>query len=185
MIAEKCLKNTDRMLRIVNEFLNYSHWKDDLWALNKKTNDVNACLCESATLTKGYAEKCKANIELHLDENISKMDFDYASILSVLENLISNAAKYSPEGEKIILSSGMVGHTVKIKVQDFGLGISEKDREKVFKPFALYSQENRAGIKGFGLGLSIAKKIIERHGGELNFESAEKKGTTFYFTLPI
>lgn len=185
VIIEKCLKNVDRMLHIVNEFLNYSHWKEGFWDLHKSKNDINACLRESAGLTKGYAEKCKVTIELHLSESIPRIDFDYDSILNVLENLISNAAKYSPEGAKIILSSEVIHHAIKIQVQDFGSGIAEKDRSKIFKPFALFSQENRAGIKGSGLGLSIAKKIIEKHGGNLNFESTENKGTTFYFTLPL
>lgn len=184
-LIERCLKNVDRMLRIVNEFLNYSHWKDGIWDLQKKKNDINDCIREGAVLAKGYVEKCKATIELQLDEKIPKFDFDYSSILNVLENLISNAAKYSPEGGKIVLSSEIQGNAAKICVQDFGSGILEKDREKIFKPFALYSQKNRAGIKGSGLGLSVAKKVVDKHGGDLNFETIENKGTTFYFTLPI
>ncbi len=184
-IVEKCLKNTERMLRIVNEFLNYSYWKDGFWTVNKKRNDINACIAESAALAKGYAEKCKILLELQLDNNIPKFDFDYENILNVLENLLSNAAKYSLEGGKVVLSSKIEDSMVKIQVQDFGVGIPEKDRDKVFKPFALYSCENRAGIKGSGLGLSVAKSIIEKHGGELKFDSSENKGTIFYFTLPL
>lgn len=185
VVIDKCLKNVDRMLRIVNEFLNYSHWKDGCWAINKKHNDINACIRESALLAKGYSDKCKVTIDLNLDENIPHNIFDYEGILSVLENLISNASKYSPEGEKIILSSEVLEDVIKIGVQDFGRGIPEKDQDKVFKPFALYNQDNRAGIKSSGLGLSIVKKIIDKHGGELNFKSVENKGTTFYFTLPL
>lgn len=185
IVIEKCLKNVDRMLLIVNEFLNYSHWKDGFWSLKTQKNDINACLRDSAALAKGYLEKCKVRIELNLDEGIPRCEFDYDAILSVLENLISNAAKYSPEGGNIILSSEVLDNYIKIKVQDFGYGIPEKHRDKVFKPFGVCNQENRAGIKSSGLGLSIVKKIIDKHGGVLNFDTAENEGTTFYFTLPI
>lgn len=184
-LIEKCLKNTDRMLSIVNEFLNYSRWEGGIWTLNKTKNNINTCIKESASLIKGYLEKCKVSIELHLDESLPENDFDYKNILSVLENLISNAAKYSPEGGKIILSSEREGNFIKIKVQDFGSGIHEKDRDKLFKPFALHNQTNRTNIKGSGLGLSIIKKIIDKHEGELNFESVVNQGTIFYFTLPL
>lgn len=184
MIIEKCLRNSERMLGTVNEFLNYSHWKDGFWTIQKKENDLNACLLESISLTKGYAEKCHVKIEAILDEKIPKCGFDYASILNVLENLISNAAKYSHDGGRVIVSSEL-SHEITVRVQDFGTGIPENAKDKVFKPFGLFSSGNKAGIKSSGLGLSIAKKIIEKHGGTLNFESVENKGTTFYFTLPL
>lgn len=185
ILIQKCLKNSERMLNIVNEFLNYSRWKNDFWILNKKNHNINACIRECVTLIYGYLEKCKVTIELNLNENIPNSDFDYSGILSVLENLISNAAKYSPEGSKIILSSEILANNIKIMVRDFGSGIPEKDQSKIFQPFTMYSQENRVGIKGTGLGLSIVKSIIDKHGGELAFESIENKGTTFYFTLPL
>lgn len=185
VLIEKCSRSTDRMLNIINEFLNYSHWKDGFWTLNKQKNDLNACLKESVDLTKGYADKCKVHLELYLNDSIPPLDFDYAAILSVLENLISNAAKYSKEEGKIILSADLEKESVTVKVQDFGVGIAEKDREKLFKPFALQNQKNKMGIKGSGLGLSIVKKIIEKHGGKLQFDSIEGQGTTFYFTLPL
>lgn len=181
--VEKCLKNNERMLHIVNEFLNYSHWKDGLWTLQKAKNNINDCIREASTLTKGYSEKCHTTIELHLDGEIPEINFDYENILNVLENLISNASKYSPEGNKIVISSSVEGDVVKVQVQDFGMGIPEKEQGKIFKPFG-YTQANRYGIKGSGLGLSVAKKIIDKHGGELDFTSVENQGTTFYFTLP-
>lgn len=184
-IIDRCSKNTDRMLKIVNEFLNFSHWKDGFWELNKSRNNINTCISESADLSKGYSLKCQTTIELNLDDSLPELEFDYSSILNVLENLISNASKYSPEGAKIIIKSERKGDVIQVHVQDFGSGISDKDKEKIFKPFALYSQKNRAGIKGSGLGLSVAKKIIEKHGGDLTFESIENKGTTFSFTLPV
>lgn len=185
IFIEKCSKNVDRMLHTVNEFLTFSHWKDGVWSLNKEVNDINECIRDSASLVRGYTEKCNVTIELSLDENIPKCSFDSNGITSVLENLISNAAKYSKENGKIILSSKLEDNFIKVEVQDFGVGITEKNQVKIFKPFALFNQKNRLGIKGSGLGLSIAKKIIDKHNGELNFRSTEGMGTTFYFTIPI
>lgn len=182
---EKCAKNSERMLRIVNEFLNYAHWKEGFWTLTKKANDINACIQETANFTKGYLEKCKVGLELQLSEGLPKVDFDYESLSNALENLISNAAKYSHEGGKIMISSEKVDNGIKVQIQDFGAGISEKDQEKLFKPFAIYSSANRVGIKGSGLGLSVTKKIIDKHGSELKFFSRVGKGTTFYFVLPF
>lgn len=184
-IIEKCLKNVHRMLGTVNEFLNYAHWKDGFWSINKTKNNLNACIQESTVLTKGYLEKCGVTTELNLDEQLPEVSFDYVSILSVLENLISNAAKYSPEGSKILIRSKVVDKNLKVSVQDFGKGIPEKERCKVFQPFGLHDQKNRSGIKSSGLGLSVVKKIIDKHGGEINYDSVENQGTTFNFTLPL
>jgi signal transduction histidine kinase len=183
-LVQRCLMNSDRMLHTVNEFLNYSHWKDGFWSLQKEKGDINRCIQEAVNLAKGYAEKCHVSLELKLDKNLPEVEFDYSNIVNVLENLISNAAKYSKEGGKIVISSHLDKSAIKVQVQDFGAGIPAKDQNKIFKPFE-YTSVNKAGIKGSGLGLSVAKKIVNKHGGELDFVSIENQGTTFYFTIPV
>jgi signal transduction histidine kinase len=185
LLIGKCSKNLDRMLNIVNQFLNYANWQDESWTLQKRKNDLNACIREGISLTKDYRDSCKVAIDLYLDKAIPFLNFNYDHILHVLENLLSNAAKYSSEGGKIVVFSEKIGNGAKVKIQDFGIGISKSDQDKLFQPFALQDQETLKKRKSAGLCLSIAKKIIEKHGGEMGVESTENKGSTFYFTLPL
>jgi len=99
--------------------------------------------------------------------------------------LIDNALKYShPKGEIKISIEEDEGELV-VKIEDNGIGISKKEQEKVFSKFFRGQEAMKIDTEGKGLGLFIAKNIIEYHGGEIGFESREDKGSLFYFTLPI
>ena len=103
----------------------------------------------------------------------------------VLDNLIANAAKFSKKSGQIIISTIKAGNSIKVLVQDFGVGIKNNDKNKIFKSFSACTSINRMGISSSGLGLSIVKKIIEKHDGTVAFDSEEGKGTCFFFTLPL
>ena len=102
----------------------------------------------------------------------------------VIENLISNAIKFSPQGGKITVSIEQADEKVKISVSDTGIGIPKKNLTHIFEKF--YRAENASSevIGGTGLGLAIVKYIIESHGGKISVESKLGKGSTFSFTLP-
>jgi len=105
----------------------------------------------------------------------------------VLTNLIGNAIKYSPQGGQVIVTlweeatAGIVG----ISVRDRGLGIPHHQQAQIFGRFMRADNARAWGISGTGLGLYICRELVERHGGQLWFESEEGGGTTFFLTLPI
>ena len=100
----------------------------------------------------------------------------------VLGNLIGNAIKFTPRGGRIALTGRREGGQVRVAVTDQGPGIPERDLEHVFEP---YWQARRTARLGAGLGLKIAKGLVEAHGGRIWAESAPGRGATFSFTLPI
>lgn len=103
----------------------------------------------------------------------------------VITNYLTNAIKYSPDSESIIVKTTIENGNIILSVQDFGLGIPEANKDKVFERFYRVQGENKETYPGLGLGLYISREIIDRQKGRVWVESQEKKGATFYFSLPI
>jgi PAS domain S-box-containing protein len=108
---------------------------------------------------------------------------DKERIRQVLINLITNAVKYSPKADKVIISCFKRGKNIEVSVRDFGIGIPKIEQKKVFNRF--YQVSNHATYPGLGLGLYISHEIIKANNGKMWVESEEGKGSTFYFSLPI
>lgn len=122
-------------------------------------------------------------IELNT-EPVGMVFADQERISQVMTNLISNAIKYAPNTEKIIVSTRRAGENVEFSVQDFGIGIPEDIKDKVFEQYYRVSGGDESTIPGLGLGLYISAQIIERSKGKIWVKSASKKGSTFSFSLP-
>lgn len=109
---------------------------------------------------------------------------DHQRIEQVLINLISNAIKYSPKANRVIVRATASKDKVKVSVQDFGIGIEQEQHDRIFSRF--YRVENLAShMSGLGIGLYISQEIIKRHGGELTVQSTVGKGSTFLFEIPL
>ena len=103
----------------------------------------------------------------------------------VLTNFITNAIKYSPAADKIMVKTVADKNNTTLRVQDFGVGLSQKDQAKVFERFYRVGGPDQATYPGLGLGLYIASEIIKRHKGRVWVESKPGKGSTFCFSLPM
>jgi signal transduction histidine kinase len=111
---------------------------------------------------------------------------DRDRIQQVLINFINNAIKYSPDKNLVkVMITESENNQVKVSIMDFGIGINKVDQEKVFERFYRVSGKNETTFSGFGIGLFIAKEIIERHDGTISVESEMGLGSTFSFTLPV
>lgn len=137
-----------------------------------------------ATTDERYDTK---DMQLDLDESLdAEINIDIQKIIRVLDNLFTNAAKYSDDGAMIKLSVVPVNGFLQVSVRDTGMGIPEEDVKNVFgRTFTVSSARTPNSATGSGLGLSIAKAIIERHGGTIDCESKLGEGTCFTFTLPV
>ena len=118
-------------------------------------------------------------------ENIPKVKVDPAHFRDVMENLVSNAVKYTKAGGKITITLDQLDTAVQVSIQDTGIGIPEDDKKKIFSKFFRSKNAVRVYTESSGLGLFIAKTYVEKWGGKLWFESTEKQGTTFYVTIPL
>jgi signal transduction histidine kinase len=104
----------------------------------------------------------------------------------ILDNLIDNAIKYSPDGGEVKVSARRDGDSVLISVSDQGIGISAANLKKLFQPFSrLETLVAGTAIQGVGLGLVVCRRLVEAHGGRIWVESELGKGSTLYFTLPL
>ncbi len=128
------------------------------------------------TNTHKIIKKGRAKIELYADKD---------RVAEVLINLILNAIKYSPNADKVIVKVAADKEQITVEVQDFGIGISKKNQNKVFERFFQMSGKKSGTFYGIGLGLDISAQIIHHHSGKIWIKSKEGKGSTFYFTLPI
>jgi signal transduction histidine kinase len=102
----------------------------------------------------------------------------------ILLNLLSNAVKFTPEGGRIEINARQVDGSVEISVSDTGIGIATEDQPKIFEEFRQVGADYAHKVEGTGLGLTLAKKFVELHGGKIWVEIEVAKGSTFSFTLP-
>ncbi len=180
---DKINTHTEKLSRLVNDLLDISRIETGKLKFKKSPFE----LCE---LLEEVVESMRValphNPIFFTCHNLFWLKGDCNHIERVLINLITNASKYSPVGSKIKVSLEKEGAKAKVSIEDFGIGISEKDRQKIFNRF-FQSKENisNTALPGLGLGLYISKEILKRHKGELRVESKSKsKGSVFSFTLP-
>ena len=127
-------------------------------------------------------------IVINYSSNLKKLitKFDNKHLSEVIDNLLSNAIKYSkPNSEIVVKISQMENKKVLTEIIDSGVGIPEAEQKKLFRYFQTASTKPTAGEKSTGLGLAIAKQLINLHRGEIGLKSSKKNGSNFYFTLPI
>ena len=121
---------------------------------------------------------------LELPDEAVVIDGDRDRLAQVIGNLLSNAIKYSPAGGAVRVHVELEGDRAVLMVNDQGMGIDEADRERVFEKF-FRSSEASARIAGTGLGLAVAREIVETHGGEIRVQSEPGAGSTFWIELPL
>ncbi len=134
----------------------------------------------------GYAKTREVKLMFEKTKNqLPYIQVDPEKIRSVIGNLIENAISYTKKGGKVILSATNDQDFIKVTVKDDGIGIPTRQQLAIFNKFFRADNATKMKTDGSGLGLFIAKNIIEKHGGEIGFKSEENVGTAFYFTLPI
>jgi PAS domain S-box-containing protein len=176
--------SSEFMVRLVNDLLDVARINAGRLQLNTEPTDLVALVRRSVSLNRTLA--AKRDVDLRLQEDpLPTLAVDPVKIEQVLNNLMTNAVKYSPPGSVVNLTLSRDGDYVTLAVRDRGPGIPDDELDRVFQPFETTSIESLTGEKGTGLGLVIAKKIAQGHGGNIWVESAVGQGTTFYLSLPI
>jgi two-component system, cell cycle sensor histidine kinase PleC len=173
------------MLELLNNLLDISKIEAGKLELEISKNNYPDFVRKNIEFNRFFATEKGISIEAVFSDDIPLVDFDKNKIEQVLNNLISNAIKYSHPNTTIRIEVLKEKDAVVTKVIDQGQGIPENELPHVFKPFQKASTKPTAGEKSTGLGLAIVKKIVEGHQGKIGVESEVGKGSTFFFKLPL
>ncbi|HTB32557.1 MAG TPA: ATP-binding protein, partial [Bacteroidia bacterium] len=178
--VKKAIKQVDKLVELIGDLLDVTKIQAGKLALRKTTFDldelINECVEELQSSLQKYTLIIEGDkdVEIHADRN---------RLEQVIINLVSNAAKYSPGEDKIIINVTKIEEGVKIAVTDFGIGIAKNKIPLLFDRFYRVD-ENSQKYAGLGLGLYISSEIVKRHNGHINIESEQGKGSTFWFVIP-
>jgi len=174
-------RNAERLLSLVSDLLVSA---STVLAVHPRRTDL-AGLIET-TIGSAQAQADATNVSLSADVPVPLWAHaDPLRIAQALDNLVSNAIKYSPDGGAVTVRASSNDRWVELQVQDTGMGISEEESARIFTRFFRTQAARKAEIPGVGLGLSITKTIVERHGGKISCASTPGAGTTFTVTLPV
>jgi two-component system, sensor histidine kinase len=153
--------------------------------LRPEPTNVSAIVGDALDMVRPLAEQQKIRLDLITHEDVV-LRADSARLSQVVQNLISNAVKFSPTGSSIQVLYGMDSNGLaEIRVTDMGPGIAAKDKDLVFDRFRQLSNSDGIAVKGSGLGLAICKAIVEQHGGTVGVDSQLGHGSTFWLKLPL
>ncbi|NYB52315.1 MAG: HAMP domain-containing histidine kinase [Methanobacteriaceae archaeon] len=176
--------SSEFMLNLINELLDVSKIESGKLELELEPTNIIEFIKDNLSMNQVLAHKKDIIIDFSHDEGINDMVMiDRARISQVLNNLVSNAIKFSSNGQKVKVNLSESEGELRVTVTDHGQGIPEDELHKLFKPFSKTRVKGTAGEKSTGLGLSISKRIITEHGGEIGVESKYGKGSKFFFTL--
>jgi signal transduction histidine kinase len=181
--ATDIFSEANRLGRMITDLLDLERMKSGQMALTLERVDLNALIRKVLEYLRLTSEG--HTFRLQLDDTLPACMGDSDKLAQVINNLLSNALKYSPGGGEILVGSRAEQGTALVWVQDHGVGIPSEFLEEVFVPYCRIDAGTTRYIKGTGLGLSISRQIIQMHGGHISVESSLGQGSRFYFTLPL
>ncbi len=174
----------EQMLRLTEDLLDVSAIESGQIHLNVKEVPLRPYLRESVAFNQNLANAKQIRLDLDISDCPETGLFDPDRVHQILNNLISNAIKYSPEKATVLIRAEAEDAFVRISIQDHGEGILADELERVFGYFQKGSAKPTGGESSTGLGLAICKRLVEAHGGRIWVASEEGEGSIFYFTLP-
>jgi signal transduction histidine kinase len=183
--TDDILTSGRHLLSLINEILDLSKVEAGRMELELATFDLPLAIDNARTFVRERATKHGITLDVTVDERLGDIVGDERKIKQILLNLLSNAVKFTPEGGRIGIEARQVDGSVEIWVSDTGIGIAPEDQPKIFEEFRQVGSDYAHKSEGTGLGLTLAKKFVELHGGRIWVESEIGKGSKFTFTLPL
>jgi two-component system phosphate regulon sensor histidine kinase PhoR len=180
---ERMNDEVDALTQIVAELLELTRIESGQAPLKIKAAKPDKLVKKAAKRLSEQAKRAGVKLETDYPDDLPQIYADSSRLGQVLSNLLHNAIKFTPEGGHIILRAKLDGDVVEFSVEDNGIGIPADDLSRIFERF--YKADHARTEGGTGLGLAIARHLVEAHGGRIWVESAEGRGSTFYFTIPV
>ena len=172
------------LLSLINDILDLSKVEAGRMELDLGQFDLPAALDNCRTLVRERAGRHGIALDLAVDERVGQIVADERKVRQVLLNLLSNAVKFTPEGGRVAIGAVRADGGVEIAVSDTGIGIAPEDQETIFEEFRQAGSDYVRRREGTGLGLALAKRFVELHGGRIWVKSEVGRGSTFTFTIP-
>ena len=182
-IGETIEEAAEWMQRLVADLLDIASIEAGKLSVQKQRRDPVIIAAKSAVAFGHVAQEREIELEVVTPDSVRPIEVDEQRIVQVLSNMIANALKFTNRGGRVLVEVADQGDAVRFSVADNGSGIPAEQMPRVFDRF--WQADQRASIRGSGLGLSIAKGIIDAHGGRIWVESQVGTGSTFYFTIPV
>ena len=177
-------RNSGRLIHLVGDLLLMAQAEGGMLSFDWTTVELQPVVARCVEAAEPAAEQ--GGVELQFDCHAeTSITSDSIRLAQLLDNLISNAIKFTPRGGRVDVRVASTGASVVIEVSDTGFGISAEDQAQLFDRFFRTRSATEKAISGTGLGLSIAKAIVDSHGGSIGVDSAENRGTTFRIELPV
>jgi two-component system phosphate regulon sensor histidine kinase PhoR len=178
------IRKIDALLGLINDLLDVAKLEAGRLVQRQVPTDIGRLIEEMVALMGPRAKDQGITIH-YVCENLKPVLADPKNMEEILNNLLSNAINYSPDGGEVRIGAKVVGEFLEIKVSDQGVGIPPEEVPKIFEKFYRVKHPKTRNVAGTGLGLSIVKGIVEAHRGFIDVESVAAKGTTFRILLPI
>lgn len=178
-------RNGKRLSSLINDLLDFEKLDANRMEFNCQPMGLTQFLTHALELNQPYAERYQVSFALEQPPADVAILADENRLMQVMTNLLSNAAKHSPSGGKVLISTRQSEGMMRVSVSDSGAGVPEAFRPHIFEKFAQAENSSTRKAEGTGLGLAISKAIIEKMGGVIGFDSEPGKGATFYFDLPL
>lgn len=183
---EKTYQSNERMISLINDLLNVTRIEEGRYLYKLTLVDIGEVIQMAVKPYKDEIVRKKIKFEFKRpQENLPQVSIDIEKVTLAIQNLLDNAVRYSQPGGEVTISLNRDKKNIEFSIKDTGVGIPKDQQERIFTKFFRATNVARIDTEGSGLGLFIAKNIIEAHGGKIWFESAEEAGATFHFTLPV
>ncbi len=184
-LLQEAFDSSERMVRLIGDFLNVSRLQTGKFNIDRSQVDLAQLVAEEATNISQVASAHKVRVKFRKPSRFPLLYLDENKIRQVLMNLIDNAIYYSPESDSVKVALSIEEGDAVLRVVDSGIGVPKEVQKRLFTKFFRAENARQQRPDGTGIGLYLAKKIVDGHGGRLMFESEDGKGSMFGFRLPI
>jgi signal transduction histidine kinase len=183
--VQDILSSGRHLLSLINDILDLSKVEAGRMELELSRFDLPAAIGSAVILVRERATRHGLGLDVSVDDRLGLFVGDERKIRQVLLNLLSNAVKFTPEGGRITVRAVPANGSVEVSVSDTGIGIAQDDQEAIFQEFRQVGTDYARKREGTGLGLALARRFVDLHGGRLWVKSRPGEGSTFTFTLPV
>jgi len=183
-LAQNINQGANNLNRRIDELLDLARGEVGMLRLNPEPMDPRQLLQRTVDEETPVAMRNGQTLTARLPDSLPVVVADEERFRQIVLNLVNNAVKFTPPGGKIVLKARLESDTLVVEVQDNGVGISKEEQKLLFEPYRSLESEHER-LSGLGLGLSLSKKLVELHGGQIWVKSEKGKGSTFGFSIPL